>query len=31
MNINELYNLWCEKATDDPELIKELESVKRFL
>lgn len=28
MNINELYNLWCEKATDDPELIKELESVK---
>lgn len=24
----ELYQLWCEKATEDPDLIKELESVK---
>ena len=28
MNINELYSLWCEKAVDDPDLIKELESIK---
>ncbi len=27
-NINELYNLWCEKATGDEDLVKELESVK---
>ena len=27
MNINELYDLWCEKACDDPDLKKELLSV----
>lgn len=28
MNINELYDLWCEKAVDDPDLKKELADVK---
>lgn len=28
MNINELYNEWLEKATGDPDLIAELESIK---
>lgn len=28
MEIKELYSLWLEKATEDPDLIKELESVK---
>lgn len=27
MSINELYRIWCEKATDDPELISELKSI----
>ncbi len=27
-NINELYNLWCEKANCDSDLVKELESIK---
>lgn len=27
MSINELYKIWCEKATDDPELISELKSI----
>ena len=26
--INKLYDLWCEKATQDPDLIKELETIK---
>ena len=28
MNEMELYSLWCEKATDDPDLKTELESIK---
>ncbi len=28
MNINELYDLWCEKAVDDPDLKKELSDIK---
>ena len=28
MNEKELYELWCEKAIDDPDLKTELESVK---
>ena len=27
MNEMELYSLWCEKATDDPDLKTELESI----
>ena len=27
MNENELYSLWCEKATDDPDLQTELKSI----
>ena len=28
MEINELYELWCQNATDDADLIKELEEIK---
>ena len=28
MEINELYKLWCEKASDDPDLISELQEIK---
>jgi len=28
MNINNLYSLWCEKATEDEDLVKELSSIK---
>ena len=27
MEINELYKLWCEKATDDPDLTAELSKI----
>ena len=27
-NVNQLYDLWCEKAKNDADLISELESIK---
>ena len=29
--INEKYNLWCQKATTDPDLVKELNDIKAML
>ena len=26
--VNEKYQLWCEKAVGDPDLVKELDSIK---
>ena len=28
MDINTIYNVWCEKATEDKDLIEELKSIK---
>ena len=28
MDINAIYNVWCEKATEDKDLIEELKSIK---
>ena len=28
MDINTIYNVWCEKATEDKDLVEELKSIK---
>ncbi len=28
MTNEQLYNLWCEKATDDPDILNELKGIK---